>query len=172
MLALGVVIYNSGGPWRKVLVLNRDAKRCFLSDSSISSDNLSAGTLLVMVDPTMIDQNLDLKEKLASVIDRATQDAIALVLTRCEAEKPSAESIPEWMTATQLARYWQLVNSNGEPTTAGIMKWARRPEGEHPLPHAYMGDLLRFHRADVDVWAREEADRRRVQNEQRRLKIA
>jgi hypothetical protein len=51
VLALGVVIYNSGGPWRKVLVLNRDAKRCFLSDSSISSDNLSAGTLLVMVDP-------------------------------------------------------------------------------------------------------------------------
>ncbi|MFN2533587.1 MAG: hypothetical protein ABR555_20090, partial [Pyrinomonadaceae bacterium] len=70
-----------------------------------------------MVDPTMIDQNLDLKEKLASVIDRATQDAIALLLTRCEAEKPSAESKPEWMTATQLARYWQLVNSNGEPTT-------------------------------------------------------
>jgi hypothetical protein len=35
-----------------------------------------------------------------------------------------------------------------------------------------MGDLLRFHRADVDVWAREEADRRRVQNEQRRLRIA
>jgi len=52
------------------------------------------------------------------------------------------------------------------------MKWARRSESEHPLPHAYMGDLLRFHRTDVDLWAREEAERRRVQNEQRRLKIA
>jgi len=24
------------------------------------------------------------------------------------------------------ARYWQLVNANGEPITAGIMKWAKR----------------------------------------------
>jgi hypothetical protein len=120
----------------------------------------------------MIDQNLDLKEKLTRVLDRALQEAIALLLSQCESEKPSAEPNPEWMTASQLARYRQLVNSNGEPTTAGIVKWARRPDDEHPLPHAYMGDLLRFHRADVDVWAREEADRRRVQNEQRRLKIA
>jgi hypothetical protein len=120
----------------------------------------------------MLDENLDLKEKLASVIDRATQDALALLLTQREAPKPLVESAPEWMTAMQLARYWQLVNANGEPTTAGIIKWARRSESEHPLPHAYMGDLLRFHRTDVDLWAREEAERRRVQNEQRRLKIA
>lgn len=124
-----------------------------------------------MVDPTMIDQNLDLKEKLTRLLDRATQDAIALLLAQRDIDKP-AEPMPEWMTASQLARYWQLVNANGEPTTAGIMKWARRSEDEHPLPHAYMGDLLRFHRADVDVWAREEADRRRVQNEHRRLRIA
>ncbi len=120
----------------------------------------------------MIDQNLDLKEKLASVIDRATQDAIALLVSQREAEPPSVESAPEWMTASQLARYWQLVNANGEPTTAGIMKWARRSKNDHPLPHAYMGDLLRFHRHGADLWAREEADRRRVQNEQRRLRIA
>ena len=120
----------------------------------------------------MLDQNLDLKERLASVIDRATQDAIAILLTQREAENPSVESAPDWMTATQLARYWQLVNANGEPTTAGIMKWARRSENEHPLTHAYMGDLLRFHRDEADLWAREEAERRRVQNEQRRLKIA
>ena len=120
----------------------------------------------------MIDQNSDLKAKLTRVLDRAAQDAIALLLSHCENQQPSAEPISDWMTASQLARYWQLVNANGEPTTAGIMKWARRPDGEHPLPHAYMGDLLRFHRADVDVWAREEADRRRVQNEQRRLRLA
>jgi hypothetical protein len=120
----------------------------------------------------MIDQNLDLIEKLASVIDRATQDGLALLLTQREAEIPSAEYAPEWMTASQLARYWQLVNANGEPTTAGITKWARRSENEHPLPHAYMGDLLRFNRTEVDVWAKEEAERRRVQNKQRRLKIA
>jgi hypothetical protein len=120
----------------------------------------------------MLDQDLNLKEKLASVIDRATQDAIALLQTQREAAQHSVESAPEWMTARQLARYWQLVNANGEPTTAGIMKWARRSENEHPLPHAYMGDLLRLHRVEVDLWAREEAERRRVQNEQRRLMIA
>lgn len=120
----------------------------------------------------MLDQNLDLKEKLASVIDRATQDAIALLQTQREAAQTSVESSADWMTASQLARYWQLVNANGEPTTAGILKWARRSETEHPLPHAYMGDLLRFHRTEVDLWAKQEAERRRVQNEQRRLKIA
>jgi hypothetical protein len=120
----------------------------------------------------MIDQNLDLKEKLASVIDRATQDAIALLLTQREAAQPSVEPAPEWMTASQLARYWQLVNANGEPTTAGILKWAKRSDTEHSLPHAYMGDLLRFNRTEVDSWAKEEAERRRVQNEQRRLRIA
>ncbi|MDQ3668445.1 MAG: hypothetical protein M3410_18105 [Acidobacteriota bacterium] len=120
----------------------------------------------------MLDQTLDLKEKLTRVLDRATHEAIALVLAQPETEKAPAEPGPEWMTAAQLARYWQLVNANDEPTTAGIMKWAKRSENEHPLPHAYMGDLLRFHRTDVDLWAREEAERRRVQNEQRRLKIA
>lgn len=120
----------------------------------------------------MLDKQSDLKQKLNQLFDRTTLDAIALVLSETEPEKISPEPLLDWMTASQLARYWQLVNSNGEPSTAGIIKWARRPDDEHPLPHAYMGDLLRFHRADVDVWAREEADRRRVQNEQRRLRIA
>ncbi|MGI9168522.1 MAG: hypothetical protein ACR2G5_19405 [Pyrinomonadaceae bacterium] len=93
-------------------------------------------------------------------------------MSQPETESSTAEPIPEWMTAAQLARYWQLVNANGEPTTAGITKWVRRSENEHPLPHAYMGDLLRFHRTEADLWAREEADRRRVHNEQRRLRIA
>jgi hypothetical protein len=120
----------------------------------------------------MLDKYSDLRQKLNQLFDGTTLDAIALLLAESETEKIALEPLPDWMTASQLARYWQLVNSNGEPTTAGIMKWARRSENEHPLPHAYMGDLLRFHRADVDVWAREEADRRRVQNEHRRLRIA
>ena len=121
---------------------------------------------------TMLDKYSDLKQKLSQLFDRTTLDAIALLLSEPETKTITLAALPDWMTASQLARYWQLVNANGEPTTAGIMKWARRPEDEHPLPHAYMGDLLRFHRAEVDVWAREEGDRRRVQNEQRRLRIA
>jgi hypothetical protein len=120
----------------------------------------------------MLDQNLDLKEKLASVIDRATKEAIALLLAEAEPEPAPAEPMLEWMTATQLARYWQLMNAHGEPTTAGIMKWVKRSESDHPLPHAFMGDLLRFNRTEVDLWAREEAERRRMQNEKRRLRIA
>ncbi|HAF22635.1 MAG TPA: hypothetical protein DCK93_06925 [Blastocatellia bacterium] len=120
----------------------------------------------------MLDQTLDLKEKLTRVLDRATHEAIALVLAQPETGRAPAEPLLGWMTATQLARYWQLVNANDEPTTAGIMKWVKRAENEHPLPHAYMGDLVRFNRDEVDVWAREEARRRRVQSEQRRLKIA
>jgi hypothetical protein len=64
----------------------------------------------------MLDQSLDLREKLASVIDRATQDAIALLVTRRETTQPSVASSSEWMTARQLGRYWQLVSRNGEPT--------------------------------------------------------
>lgn len=120
----------------------------------------------------MLDKYSDLKQTLNQLFDRATLDAIALLVAESETEKITPEPLLDWMTASQLARYWQLVNSNGEPTTAGIVKWARRSDDEHPLPHAYMGDLLRFHRADVDVWARAEADRRRVQNERRRLRIA
>jgi hypothetical protein len=114
----------------------------------------------------------DLKEKLTRLFDRMSDEAIAILVAEPETEKAAREPSPEWMTASQLARYWQLVNSNGEPTTAGIMKWARRSDSEHPLPHAYMGDLLRFHRDEADLWAREEADRRRSQNEKRRLRIA
>ena len=120
----------------------------------------------------MLDKNSDLKLKINELVDRSTRDAIALLIAEFQTNEIAPEPPPDWMTASQLARYWQLVNADDEPTTAGIMKWARRPEDEHPLPHAYMGDLLRFHRADVDVWAREEANRRRVQNEHRRLRIA
>jgi hypothetical protein len=120
----------------------------------------------------MLEQHQDTKQKLMRLFSRMTDEAIELISLCSESTAQTPKPIPDWMTASQLARYWQLVNANGEPTTAGIMKWARRSGDEHPLPHAYMGDLLRFRRADVDVWAREEADRRRVQNEQRRLRIA
>ena len=120
----------------------------------------------------MLDKYSNLKQKLDQLFDRTTLDAIALLVAESESERIAPAPLLDWMTASQLASYWQLVNANGEPSTAGIMKWARRPKDENPLPHAYMGDLLRFHRADVDVWAREEADRRRVQYEQRRLRIA
>ena len=81
----------------------------------------------------MLDEDLDLKTRITDVLECASKEVIALVEADREVEKSSAEPLPEWMTAAQLARYWQLVNAVGEPITAGIMKWAKRTETEHPL---------------------------------------
>src|SRR3954466_488573 len=107
----------------------------------------------------MLDKYSDLKQKLNQLFDRTPLDVIGLLSAGPQPETANREALPDWMTASQLARYWQLVNSDDEPTTAGIMKWAKRRDDEHPLPHAYMGDLLRFNREEVDLWAREEAER-------------
>jgi hypothetical protein len=113
-------------------------------------------------------------ERLAAELNRIyarAQEETLLLLQSRPAEQVSAR-VREWMNATQLAEYWQLYNDKNEPTTAGILKWAKRAPKDFPLPHAYMGDLLRFNRDEVDRWAHEEAERRRVQNAKRRLKIA
>jgi methylmalonyl-CoA mutase N-terminal domain/subunit len=120
----------------------------------------------------MLDEDSDLKAKITDVLECAAKEVIALVETDQGIEKTSAETLPEWMTAAQLARYWQLVNAKGEPITAGIMKWTKRSENEHPLPHACMGDLLRFKREDVDNWAQEEAALRRAEKNRKKLHLA
>jgi hypothetical protein len=114
----------------------------------------------------------DLKEKLTCLFDRMSEEAIALLATKPEIERVRPEPLPEWMTASQLARYWQLVNAKGEPTTAAIMKWTKRSESEHPLPYCCMGDLLRFKREEVDRWAAEEASRRRTESRRKKLQLA
>jgi len=118
----------------------------------------------------MLDE--DLKAKLISLFDRMRGEAVDLFAAQSEWEKATPEPLPEWMTATQLARYWQLVNAKGEPTIAAIMKWTKRSESEHPLPYCCMGDLLRFRRDDVDRWAAEEAALRRAQNNRKKIHLA
>lgn len=112
----------------------------------------------------------ELATQVEQIYERAKIETLRLLESRPVQQLSSAT--PDWMSATQLAEYWQLVNDKSEPTTAGILKWSRRPSDQFPLPHAYMGDLLRFNREEVDLWAKEEAERRRVQNQKRRLKIA
>lgn len=90
----------------------------------------------------MFDEDLKLKAKIADVLECAVKEVIALVEADRDVEKNSAEPLTEWMTAAQLARYWQFVNACGEPITAGIIKWTKRAENEHPLPHACMGDPI------------------------------
>jgi|SRR5215831_13584183 len=120
----------------------------------------------------MLDKYSELKQKLNQLFDRTALDAVALLLSESEPEKTAPKPLLDWMTASQLARYWQLLNAQGEPTTAVIIKWTKRTETEHPLPHACMGDLLRFKREEVDRWAEEEAVRRRVENNRKRLQLA
>jgi hypothetical protein len=120
----------------------------------------------------MLDEDLDLKARITDVLDCAAKEVIALVEAGREVENSSAEPLPAWMTAGQLASYWHIVNKNGEPITAGIMKWTKRAENEHPLPHACMGDLSRFKREDVDRWAQEEAAFRRAEKNRKKLHLA
>jgi DNA-binding transcriptional regulator YiaG len=64
-----------------------------------------------------------------------------------------------WMTEQQLADYWQV-------SAASIKHWTARKE--EPLPCGSMGEMRRYHRDDVDRWAREE--RRRQQGAKSVLK--
>lgn len=112
----------------------------------------------------------ELSAQVARIYERAQTETLAILQSHPAVKMVTP--IREWMSATQLAEYWQLYNDKNEPTTAGILKWSKRPPDQFPLPHAYMGDLLRFNRNAVDLWAKEEAERRRVQNAKRRLKIA
>ena len=114
--------------------------------------------------------NEKLAAELARIYERAQEETLALL--QSQPAEQIISPVREWMSATQLAEYWQLYNDKNEPTTAGILKWSKRPAGQFPLPHAYMGDLLRFYRDEVDQWAHEEAERRRVHNAKRRPNIA
>ena len=113
-----------------------------------------------------------LDEQIARICERTRQELQMLIASQPFPTMPAGTSTAEWMSASELAEYWHLHNEKGEPTVSGILKWSKRPPNQFPLPHAYMGDLLRFHRDEVNQWAREEAERRRVQSERRRLKIA
>jgi hypothetical protein len=101
------------------------------------------------------------KDEVNRICDRVRDEVLALFV-RESAPAEAAASPPEWLTVQQLAEHWQLRNGRGQLTTSGILKWTKRDIEEFPLPHAYMGDLIRFHRTEVDQWARDEAQRRRT----------
>jgi hypothetical protein len=103
----------------------------------------------------------DIKEIISRIFDRAQDDVLAALTAQPASEIPQ-ECLPEWMTTTELARYWRMTNEEGEPVTAGIISWANRPPDSHPLPCARMGEVRRFHREEADKWAWEEAELRRA----------
>jgi hypothetical protein len=73
--------------------------------------------------PIMTD---DLLDQVSRIYER-TRDEVLTLIRSHEPAQHLATPPREWMSATQLAEYWQLYNDNDEPTTAGILKWAKRP---------------------------------------------
>lgn len=112
----------------------------------------------------------EIEEHVNQICDRAKHELVALLLSVPPTVKESVP-LPEWMTARQLAEYWQLYVDD-EPATAGIMKWARRSPDEFPLPHARMGDMTRFRREDADRWALEEASRNAVKKRPQAVRLS
>lgn len=108
--------------------------------------------------------------KLAQQLERLVRRSIEKYQARGAA--PASEMPKDWMTMTELAEYWRLLDKDGKPVTVGIKKWVNRPADEPPLPQGCMGDLPRFKREVVDRWAEEEAELRRAERERRRLKLA
>jgi hypothetical protein len=97
-----------------------------------------------------------------SIIDQHINNQLDAKLPKVVSEQLRQISPPPvWMTEKQLAEYWQLRTPSGELTVYSIRKWTARSEEEHPLPCASMGEMRRYHREDVDRWAREEASRQK-----------
>src|SRR5687768_13784735 len=110
----------------------------------INNASIRIGGTVIEIDQSMstfrdlatADYNLErLVARLNRIYERAQEETLALLQSRPMEQVISP--VREWMNATQLAEYWQLHNKN-EPTTAGIVKWAKRPPDQFPLPHACM----------------------------------
>lgn len=102
------------------------------------------------------------QDEIIRICERAKHELIALGLSEAPTLDAVSMPLPSWLTSEQLADYWQLRNKKGEITTSGLLTWAKRGPDEFPLPHAYMGDLIRFPREEADAWAKDEAERRRL----------
>ena len=100
--------------------------------------------------------------RLAEQLERIVQHFVEKYQPRAEVTV-STQSV--WMTEMQLAEYWQLRNKDGELTVHSIRKWAMRPD--NPLPCGNLGEIRRYHKDDVDRWAREEAERLRKADKQK-----
>jgi primosomal protein N'' len=100
------------------------------------------------------------------IAEEVNQQLPAIVSERLKQITPQSV----WMTEKQLAEYWQIRTQQGEITVHSIRKWTTRPENEHPLPCASMGEMRRYHREEVDQWAKEEAALQRTKNEKKKGK--
>ena len=99
--------------------------------------------------------------RLAEQLERIVQHFVEKHQPRAEASEINSP----WMTEIQLAEYWQLRNKDGELTVHSIRRWTTRHD--NPLPCGNLGEIRRYHKDDVDRWAREEAERQRMVSKQK-----
>lgn len=80
------------------------------------------------------------------------QIAERVALRVVEAHKPAAVRPRDWLTEAEVADLLQC-------STDTVRAYAMRDE--HPLPYGKVGEIRRYHRADVDAWVRAEGERDR-----------
>ena len=59
-----------------------------------------------------------LAEEVVRIYQRAQTETLALI--QYQPTEKIVTPLRDWMSATQLAEYWQLYNDKNEPSTAGI----------------------------------------------------
>ena len=64
----------------------------------------------------------ELITQVARIFERARDELLTLLPSQQPPVATTLTPLREWMSATQLAEYWQLYNDKNEPTTAGILK--------------------------------------------------
>ena len=103
------------------------------------------------------------KDEVERILDHAThevQRAKYEILALLSSE-PTATSLdgeqslpPIWMDEDEVIKYVRCAASS-------LRNWRSRPADQHPFPFGMAGDMLRFNRADVDRWLREEGELKR-----------
>ena len=78
----------------------------------------------------------ELADRVARICERTLSEVLELLQSQ-PAEK-AVVLMPDWMSAVQLAQYWQLYNDKNEPTTAGILKWSKRAAGNENYDRALL----------------------------------
>ncbi len=80
------------------------------------------------------------EDLLKQMLKEVLQDVLPEILSKQE------KSLPELMTLKELADYWRV-------TRTSIRNWVRTKG----LPVRHLGGSLRFQRAEVDLWSKEQA---------------
>jgi hypothetical protein len=86
-----------------------------------------------------------------TIISEEVRKAVEPLEKKIDALMDTRTELRPVMTLAQLAEHLQV-------SKTAIQKWVKRLD--HPLPVHYLGADPRFHLSEVNVWSREEAERK------------